>query len=170
MHHCVGGYDRECMTGRTQIFSLRTARGKRLSTLQLSARKNAPREILLQRRAKSGSAQCTAAKRGRHGGKRTALRAKRGQGAIPCRLPPAAPRSADMHVLCGFDYRSDAAWEQARAGALPFLPPDLQRLVPMDFAASVTTFSLKQRCEQPELNEPDDDHEDFERRILRWIQ
>ena len=37
----------------------------------------------------------------------------------------AAPVTADMHALCGFDYRSDAAWEQARAGALSFLPPDL---------------------------------------------
>ena len=36
MHHCVGGYDRECLTGRTQIFSVRTVEGERLSTLQLS--------------------------------------------------------------------------------------------------------------------------------------
>src|SRR5208283_2465206 len=39
MHHCVGRYGGECMTGWTQIFSLRTPRGKRLSTLQISARR-----------------------------------------------------------------------------------------------------------------------------------
>ena len=42
MHHCVGGYDRACMLGRTQIFLLRTASGTRLSTLQLSAREIRP--------------------------------------------------------------------------------------------------------------------------------
>ena len=42
MHHCAGGYTRECMTGRTQIFSLRTASGKRLSTLQVVAREIRP--------------------------------------------------------------------------------------------------------------------------------
>ncbi len=31
-------------------------------------------------------------------------------------------------------------------------------------------FRLKQRSEQPELSETEDDHEDFEKRVLRWIR
>ena len=75
-----------------------------------------------------------------------------------------------MKTLCGFDYRSDTAWEEARAGAIPFLPSDLQRLNAMEIGATVMDFRLKQRSEQPELSETEDDHEDFEKRVLRWIR
>jgi hypothetical protein len=40
----------------------------------------------------------------------------------------------------------------------------------MELGATVTGFRLKPRLEQPELNEADDDHEDFEKRVLRWIR
>ena len=46
MHHCVGGYDRECMSGRTQIFSLRTARQAALDIAAL-CEGNSPRNIPL---------------------------------------------------------------------------------------------------------------------------
>ena len=170
MHHCVGGYDRECMTGQTQIFSLRTAKGKRLSTLQLSARKMrrgafyfTVAQNLAAHNAPPPRAAVAAARE---------LLSSLNEGKLQYHVGSPLPRraNADVHVLCGFDYRSDAAWEQARAGALPFLPSDLRRLGPMELGAGVTTFHLKPRYEQPELNEPDDDHENFERRVLRWIQ
>ena len=37
IRHCVGGYDVDCATQPTQIFSVQTLDGKRLSTLQLKA-------------------------------------------------------------------------------------------------------------------------------------
>jgi len=170
VHHCVGRYDRECMTGWTQVFSLRTARGKRLSTLQLSARKTGSGRFCfteVQNLAAYNNppprAAVTAAKE---------LLSALNEDKVRYHVGPPQPRraSADLHVLCGFDHLRDAAWEQARAGALPFLPSDLRRLGPMELGATVTAFRLKQRWEQPELNEADDDHGDFEKRVLRWIR
>ena len=74
MQHCVGGYDRECMTGRTQIFSLRTARGKRLSTLQLWHGNRVRRFPLYK--GQNLAAHTWAARTGRHGGKGIALGTK----------------------------------------------------------------------------------------------
>ncbi|MGA2259607.1 MAG: PcfJ domain-containing protein [Thermoguttaceae bacterium] len=170
VHHCVGRYDRECMTGWTQVFSLRTARGKRLSTLQLSARKTGSGRFRFEEVQNLAAynnppprAAVTAAKE---------LLSALNEDKVRYHVGPPQPRraSADLHVLCGFDHLRDAAWVQARAGALPFLPSDLQRLGPMELGATVTAFRLKQRWEQPELNEADDDHGDFEKRVLRWIR
>ncbi len=158
------------MTGWTQIFSLRTARGKRLSTLQLSARKTGSgrfRFTEVQNLAAYNNppprTAVTAAKE-----LLSALNGDKLRYQVGLLQPRRA--TADLHVLCGFDHLSDAAWEQARAGALPFLPSDLQRLGPMELGATVIAFRLKRRSEQPELSEPDDDHEDFEKRVLRWIR
>ncbi len=170
MHHCVGGYARECMTGRTQIFSLRTASGKRLSTLQVVARQIRPGTFQYMER------QNRAAFNGPPPDEAVMaagqlLRALN-QGELRRNLAGAPQRraAADVKTLCGFDYRSDTAWEEARAGAIPFLPSDLQRLGPRELGAAVMAFRLKQRSEQPELSEPEDDHEDFEKRVLRWIR
>ncbi len=38
MHHCVGGYAAQCLSGQSHIFSVRTSKGVRLSTLQLVQR------------------------------------------------------------------------------------------------------------------------------------
>lgn len=170
MHHCVGGYDRECVTGWTQIFSLRTARGKRLSTLQLSARRTGPQRFCFTE-VQNLAAYNNPPPRTAVAAAKELLSALNGD-KVRYHVGPPAPRrtSADLHVLCGFDHLSDAAWEQARAAALPFLPSDLQRLAAMALGATVTAFRLKPRWEQPELNETDDDHEDFEKRVLRWIR
>ncbi len=170
MHHCAGGYDRECMTGRTQIFSLRTAKGKRLSTLQLSMRGIRPGVYRFT------DEQNLAAYNGRPPPEAQAaakeLLAALNKGNLRHNVAAAlVPQvHADTLSLCGFDYRSDTAWQQARAAAIPFLPSDLKRLGAMEFGAFVTAFTLKPRSEQPELDEPDDDHEDFEKRVLRWIR
>jgi hypothetical protein len=172
MHHCVGGagYDRECRTGRTQIFSLRTARGRRLSTLQLSASKTRDGEFrfsVVQNRAACNASPPSAAVAAEK-----ELLSALNEGKLPHNLAAARPRRVveEVQVHCGFDYLSDAAWAQARTGALPFLPADLQRLGPMELGAWVTDFRLRPRCEQPELSEADDDYEDFEKRVLRWIR
>jgi hypothetical protein len=169
MHHCAGRYYRDCMKGLTQIFSLRTARGKRLSTLQLYAWKVRPKKFcfsIAQHRAAynahaPGEAEAAAGE----------LLSALNQGELRYRVGPPAPRGPihELHTLCGFDYRSDTAWGQATAAALPFLPSDLQRLGPMELAKRVITFKVKPRSEQPELCEPDDNHDDFEKRVLRWI-
>ena len=155
--------------GRTQIFSLRTASGTRLSTLQLSAREIRPgifhfteeQNLAAYNKPPPGEA-VTAAEQ---------LLSALNQGDLPHNWPVTPPRvRAGVKTLCGFDYRNDTAWEVARAGAIRFLPADLQRLGPMELGATVMTFRQKQRSEQPELREPDDDHEDFEKRVLRWIR
>ena len=61
MHHCVGGYDRECLTGRTQIFSRAHRRGNRLSTLQLSVREGPRGTFRFSAVAAPGRVQCRAA-------------------------------------------------------------------------------------------------------------
>jgi hypothetical protein len=38
MHHCVGGYAQQCLSGSSHIFSVRDAKGLRLSTLQFVQR------------------------------------------------------------------------------------------------------------------------------------
>ena len=171
MHHCVGGYGTECMAGCTQIFSLRTARGKRLSTLQLFARRTGPETfcfVEVQHRAAHNGPPPEAAV----AAARELLSALHG-GKVRCHVGAPGPRrasNADLHVLCGFDHLNDSAWEQARAAVIPFLPSDLQRLGPMELGASVTDFRLRPRREQSELDEPDDDHDDFEERVLRWMR
>jgi hypothetical protein len=170
MHHCAGGYGRDCMKGFTQIFSLRTARGKRLSTLQLYAwkiRRSEHRFAEVQHRAAYNAPPPSLAVAAAN-----ELLAALHQGELRYQVGPQPARHAidDSRALCGFDYRSDAAWQQARAAANPFLPSDLQRLGAMEFGALVTAFILKPRSEQPELDEPEDDHEDFEKRVLRWIR
>ena len=169
MHHCVGSYDRECMTGWTQIFSLLSASGRRLSTLQLTAQ-----ELV----GKLHFAEMQNAGACNERPPKAAVAAARellsdlNKGLVRCHVghPTARLARAHLHMLCGFDYWSDAAWERARADALPYLPADLQRLGPMDSVPAVSAFKLKRRSEDPELSEPDDDHEDFEKRVLRWIR
>jgi hypothetical protein len=170
MHHCAGRYGRDCATGWTQIFSLRTPRGRRLSTLQLVAQRTGPERFrfteVQNRAAHNNPPSNAAAVAARE------LLAALNEDKLRCRVGPPPPRRAraDLPVLCGFDHFSDTAWEQARAGAIPFLPSDLNRLGPMELGATVTAFRLKQRWQQPELNEAEDDHEDFEKRVLRWIR
>ncbi len=170
MHHCVGGYDRECMSGRTQIFSLRTVRGRRLSTLQLFAREIRPG--IFHFTEGQNLAFCNGPPPGTAVTAAEQLLVALNGGDLQHYLGGAPRRraAADVKTLCGFDYRSDTAWEQVRAGAIQFLPSDLQRLSPMELGATVMAFRPKQRSEQPELSEPDDDHEDFEKRVLRWIR
>ena len=170
MHHCVGGYASECATGRTQIFSLRTARGIRLSTLQLFAREIRPG--LFHFTQKQNRAACNASPTFEADTAAKQLISALNKGEVRHSVgDPLLHRSRmALHLLCGFDYRNDTAWEQARAGALPFLPSDVRRLGAMELGEMVTDFRLKKRCEQPELDEPDDEHEDFEKRVLRWIR
>jgi hypothetical protein len=158
------------MGGWTQIFSLRTARGQRLSTLHLSARivnLGKPWFIEVQNLAAHNTPPPNAAVAAA-----TELLAALNQGKLPCRVGPSQSGrpAAVAHALCGFDHWSDTAWGRARAAAIPFLPSDLQRLAPMELGATVAAFRLKPRCEQPDLNETNDDHEDFEKRVLRWIR
>jgi hypothetical protein len=170
MHHCAGRYYLDCMTGTTQIFSLRTEHGKRLSTLQLQALRAGRgkyRFSEVQHRAACNASppdvSITAAKD---------LLSALNTGELAHRVGRLRPRqmNVDSRALCGFDYRCDEAWQRVRAATLPFLPSDLRRLDAMDLGAFVTAFKLQRRSEQPELNEPDDDHEDFEKRVLRWIR
>ena len=112
MHHCVGGYDSLCMRGRTQIFSLRTAKGERLSTLELVAREIRPgvfwfteeQHLAAYNRPPPGEAVAAARQLV------SALNSRRALRHVAAALPRRA--AVDVHVLCGFDYRSDTAWEQ----------------------------------------------------------
>jgi hypothetical protein len=91
---------------------------------------------------------------------------------VPHRAAAALRRrsSSPGHAICGFDHTSDAAWEQARAGALPYLPAELRTLSAMELGELVADYRLTQRIVPPQADEPEVDDDDFERRVLRWIR
>ena len=170
MHHCVGGYDRECLTGRTQVFSVRSAQGDRLSTLQLAvheARRGTFRFSQVQHLA-ACNAEPAAAAVFAVMKLLTALNA----GKVPHHAAAALEyrSSRNGRTLCGFDHTSDTAWEQARGGALPYLPAELRKLSAMELGERVADYRRPQRSVPPEADEPEVDDDDFERRVLRWIR
>jgi hypothetical protein len=54
MHHCVGGYTSQCLSGNSHIFSIRDSNGIRLSTLQLQQH---GRVICLRQNRSAGNGQ-----------------------------------------------------------------------------------------------------------------
>jgi hypothetical protein len=170
MHHCVGGYDRECLAGRTQVFSVRSAQGERLSTLQLNLHKAYGGTFRFSQAQHLAACNSEPPPEAVQAVKKL-LTAMNG-GKVPHRAGAALEHrgASNGRHICGFDHTSDTAWEQARAGALPYLPAELRKLPAMELGARVADFRMPQRSVQPEPDEPEVDDDDFERRVLRWIR
>jgi hypothetical protein len=149
---------------------VRSVQGERLSTLQLSVREG-PRGTFrfseTQHLAVCNSeppAEAVYAARQLL----TALNA----GKVVHRAAAARPhtKSSSGHDICGFDHTNDLAWEQARAGALPYLPAELRKLSAMELGELAADYRATQRIVPPAPDEPEVDDDDFERRVLRWIR
>jgi hypothetical protein len=172
MRHCVGGYDVACATQPTQIFSVQTLDGKRLSTLQLKARPGKDegefRFAIAQHRAALNANPrkdaLTAAE---------ALIAALNKGRIPHQVERALNHRGEVgsRELCPFDSDDDAAWEKARACYLPLLPADMQVISPMEFGRLAANFKLSESL-SPSIHEEEQnsDSDDFETRVLRWMR
>ena len=171
MHHCVGGYDLDCATQPTQIFSVQTADGERLSTLQLKVRmaKNGGEfhftivEHLAAMNAEPQQEPLTAA---------AALVAALNKCRVPHQVAKAinAPSEMKAHDLCPFNFDDDAAWKTARACYMPLLPADLRALCPMELGRLAANFKLPQRLTPSSEQEQECDSDDFESRLLRWMR
>ena len=150
MRHCVGGYDVDCATQPTQIFSVQTLDGKRLSTLQLKAtpgeNEGEFRFTIEQHRAALNAEPqqeaLTAA---------ATLVTALNKGRIPIEVAKALNFRSKIEAqdLCPFDYDDDAAWETARACYMPLLPADLRALRPWNSAAWPRTSSFRSRSAHP---------------------
>jgi hypothetical protein len=172
MHHCAGGYDLQCATLPTQIFSVRTLDTKRLSTLQLNVQPGKKpgdfRFTIEEHRAalneKPPPLALAAA---------TALLTALNNGRIPHEVAKSLGFQTEIeaHNLCPFDFDDDAAWTTARACYLPLLPADLRSLSPMEFGRLAANFKLPERRGPSDRDEdPDDESDDFETRVLRWMR
>lgn len=172
MRHCVGGHDVECTTRPTQVFSVQTLDGKRLSTLQLTVRRErSEREFFFtieehlarlnsQPQQQASTAAATLV---------TALN----NGQVPHQVAKTLHfRSAfDSHDLCSFDVNDDAAWTTARACYLPLLPADLRALDPVEFGRLAAHFRLPEPLSPSgREEEQDSDSDDFETRVLQWMR
>jgi hypothetical protein len=172
MHHCVGGYDVECATQATQIFSIRTVDGQRLSTLQLRVHP-VRNEGKFRFSIEQHHARCNGLPENEAEIAATTLITALNHGKMPHRVADALKSigKINSHDTCGFDFRNDAAWESARNVYLPFLPADWRTLAPTDFGRLAADFKLPE-LRQLAKDEPDanDDDDDFEVRVLRWIR
>jgi hypothetical protein len=171
MHHCVGGYDVECATQPIQIFSVQTLDGKRLSTLQLKllqAKKGELRFTIAEHRAllnENPQQEALSAA--------TTLVTALNKGRVPHQAGKALNlwNKIEAHNLCPFDFEDDAAWESARACYLPLLPADLRALSPMEFGRLAANFKLPEPISPSgREEEQDNDSNDFETRVLRWMR
>lgn len=172
MRHCVGGYDVACATQPTQVFSLQTLNGDRLSTLQLKVRPGKNRgefRFTIEEHLATLNAQP----------QQPALRAAAtlvtalNKGQIPHQVARALNYRSEIaaHDLCPFDIEDDAAWETARACYMPLLPADLRVLSPLEFGRLVVEFRLPEPLNPSSREEEQDcDSDDFETRVLRWMK
>lgn len=170
MHHCVGGYDVECATRPTQVFSVQTLDGKRLSTLQLEVRQSKNKgefHFAIQQHHAALNAEpqqqaLTAA---------ATLVTALNKGRIPHQVAKALNARSEIqsHDLCPFDVDDDAKWEMARACYMPLLPADLRTLSPLDFGHLAANFTLP-RPPSPSGGEEEQNSDDFETRVLQWMR
>jgi hypothetical protein len=172
MRHCVGGFDVECATQPTQIFSVQTLAGARLSTLQLQVRRGKKQEefifVMVQHHAvlnaKPPEEALAAA---------ATLVAALNKRQIPHQVAKALNYRSKIEAsdLCPFDFHDDAAWATARACYLPLLPADLRSLSPLEFGRLAANFKRPEpSCPTVGKEEPDSDSDDFETRVLRWMR
>ena len=65
-------------------------------------------------------------------------------GKVPHRAAVVVDRrsSNSGHTICGFDHTNDTAWEQARAGVLPYLPTELRKLSAVELGELVADYRL----------------------------
>lgn len=150
MAHCVGSYVSVCKDCYSQVFSVRDANGKRLSTLQLRYHDDSrePRGFsiqILQNRGKYNEAPPSEALAAGHW-----LKEQFEARALP--NPAAAIEAARLNEterktlsrlesyteICEFSPIDDDAWERAYLEFRRYLPPPYRELKPQEFVTRIT--------------------------------
>lgn len=136
MHHCVGSYSESCANNGSHIFSIQTADGVRLSTLELRERK-VGKVITLQSAQNLGptnSAPC-------HAARETGawFVEQLNTGAIPVDWSEIhrVREGRNLDNLCGFAVMDDEAWLKSYQAVLPFLPRKLAKPTPQEFNSTI---------------------------------
>ena len=136
MHHCVGGYGSFCLTGRSQIFSIRSANDGRLSTLELGIDRSVT-PPMVSIRQNQGTLNSTAPADAQEAASWLEKGINNGRIEVRWNDVNRTLTHEQANDLCGFDPRDEEAWQREFMGVRQFLPSTLAVASPKEFLMRV---------------------------------